>query len=128
MNHLHCDMIMKCTDLRPRKNHRIRSKVEDTVTADTERKKLQVIETRERLTKLSSDYDRHITEIKQKMKEYQQIVESIDLMIRIVRLEKHQLKVQLKEKERKYCQASGLESTKEEEISPQTFLGACKVS
>lgn len=63
----------------------------------TERKKLEILEAQDRLTKLSGRYEVCIGNIQNKLKEYQEIVESIDLMIQIVRLEKKDLKEQLME-------------------------------
>ncbi|CAJ1966415.1 unnamed protein product [Cylindrotheca closterium] len=64
----------------------------------TERKKLEIIEAHERLTKLSGHYEVCIANIRNKLNEYQEIVESIDHMIQSVRLEKEDLKEKLMER------------------------------
>ena len=75
-----------------------REEMRSKASTATERKKLEIIEAQERLTKLSGHYEVCIANIRNKLNEYQEIVESIDLMIQTVRLEKEDLKEQLKER------------------------------
>lgn len=127
MNH-HGTFIVNCTDLEPRrKEGRIHHSKEHIIAVRAERK-MEIIQARDRLAKLSSDYDHHIAEIKNKLKEYQQIVESIDLMLRIVMLEKEQLKAQLKEKEIQYhLESATIDSTNIGETPALQRIGSCRV-